>query len=500
MLDESNLHRQSLLSFVSVAVIALLGFVAVIFFAQYLGAELMGVYYLFFTYLAIFELIGNGGVGSVAQKVSSGVDSAVQKFVAEGENEQNEYFSAYLVIRLGFTVIATCLMLGFSGLVEEFSTYQLTAFLVLALLAGAFSGMMTSGIRAKRKISWYSVANLLSQIVYYVVAVVLLVLGFSLGGIFTGYVVGLVLLGVLALFVFRYKICKFTKKHFVDILSYSVWSIIIGGIAVIMSATDTFLLNMYDGNSAVGIYRVALHVTLIALLSVNAVNIAISPKMSRAFGDGNLEEISYLAKNAITYGLMLAIPALVGGALIGDGLLYAFYGSEFVSGIWSMVVLFLYQCLYVILSVCMIVFENIRKIRISCIILLIGFVINFVLDLVLIPVIGMLGASLASLVAVVFNVIVCVLILRKYVAIPVDTRRFMNILSSSIGMAVVVGIIRFLFGFFGVSISLLTVLVLVFAGAVTYFILLCALDKEVWSFVNMLISKVSKRKHLNRFE
>ena len=489
MLDDSSLPKQSILSFVSVTGIALLGFIAVIFFAQYLGAELMGVYYLFFTYLAIFELIGNGGVGSVAQKVSSGVDSAVQKFVAEGEKEQNEYYSAYFVIRLGFTIIATCLMLGFSGLVEEFTTYQLTVFLVLALLAGAFSGMITSGIRAKRKIGWYSVVNLLSQIVYYAVAVILLVLCFSLGGIFTGYVVGLVLLGVLSLFVFRYKICKFTKKHFVDILSYSVWSIIIGGIAVVISATDTFLLNIYDGNSAVGVYRVALHVTLIALLSVNAVNIAVSPKMSRAFGDSDMEEVSRLGKNTITYGLMLAIPAFVGGSLIGDGLLYAFYGAEFVTGYSSMVILFLYQCLYVILSVLMIMYENIRKIRVSCLILLIGFVINFVLDLVLIPLVGMLGASLASLVAVMFNVIVCVLVLKKHVAVAVDVKRIIKIMSASLGMAVVISGVRFLYSLLSVSMSLVSVLGLVFVGVCTYFGLMLLLDSEIRSLVSHVLNK-----------
>jgi len=479
---EKDLKRQSILSFVSVAVISLLGFIAVIIFSNCLGAELMGVYYIFFTYLAIFELIGNGGIGSVAQKVTCGVDSAVQKYVAEG-NEQNEYYSAYFVIRLGFTIIATVILVACSGLVQEIETYQLLLFLVGALLAGAFSGLITSGIRAKQKISWYSICNLFSQLVYYVVAVVLIVLGFSLYGIFAGYIIGLVLLGLLCLLVFRYRLCRFTKKHFKDIISYSVFSIIIGGIAVFISATDTFLINHYLGNAEVGVYRVALHVTLISLLAVNAMNIAVFPKMSRAFGDGDMSSVSRYGKIAITYGFMLAIPALVGGVLVGDVLLSCLYGTEFLSGYWSLVVLFVYQAFYVLLSVLMIMFEAIRKIRISCIILSIGFVINLLLDIFLIQSVGMEGAALASLVAVVFNLVFCILLLRKYLAIEIDGRRLLIIGASAIVMGLVIEGCRMLFIAIALPVSAVSVVGLVLVGVLVYGGLMALLDREVRGIV-----------------
>lgn len=485
---EKDLKRQSILSFLSVAGISTLGFIAVILFSQMLGAELIGVYYIFFTYLAIFELIGNGGIGSVAQKVSCGVDSAVQKYVAEGK-EQNEYYSAYFVIRLGFTIIATMVMLGLSPLVQEISTYHLLLFLVGALLAGAFSGLITSGIRAKQKISWYSISNFISQFIYYVIAVVLIALGFSLYGIFAGYIIGLVLLGILCLFVFRFKLVKFGKKHFKEILSYSVWSIIIGGIAVFLSATDTFLINYYIGNSAVGVFRVALHVTLIALLAVNAVNIAVFPKMSKAYADGDMALVSSYGKTAITYGLMLAVPAFVGGALIGDALLSVLYGSEFALGYPAMVILFIYQGFYVLLSVLMIMFEAIRKIRVSCIILTFGFILNFVLSLVFIPRIGIEGAALASLIAVVFNLVLEVILLKKYLSVEIDGKRLLIIGSSSLVMGLIIQGVRMLYTAIGLYQSVLTVLGLVFVGVVVYGGLMLVLDRELRTVVFGFLKK-----------
>ena len=471
---ESSQSKQSIISFVSLAVISAVGFLAVIIFSNLLGAELMGVYYLFFTYLAIFELIGNGGIGSVAQKVSSGVDSAVQKFVAEG-NEQNEYYSAYFVIRLAFTVIATVLMVCTFHLVDSLDGYL--PFLIGALFAGAFSGMITSGIRAKQKISWYSIVNLLSQLVYYALAVVLVCLGYSLGGIFGGYIAGLAVLGALSLIVFRYRFCRFTKKHVIDILKFSIWSIIIGGMSVVIQATDTFLIDFYLGDAEVGIYRVALHVTLVSLLAVNAVNTVIAPRMSRCFAEKDNKGITELAKSSVTYGLMLAVPAAFGGILLAHPILYALYGTEFSSGAVALKLLLLFQVIMVLQSVLLVVYANIRRIGMSCVLVGIGFAVNLVLDIILIPRIGINGAALASLVSAVVSTVLLVVVVGRYQQFVVDLRRIINICAASVMMCLAVYGVKWLFK--DTEITIPSLFAVILCGAVVYVLVLLLLDKEV---------------------
>lgn len=464
--------------------ISLAGFLAVIIFSNILGAELMGVYYLFFTYLAIFELIGNGGIGSVAQKVSSGVDSAVQKFVAEG-NEQNEYYSAYFVIRLTFTVIATVLMVCTFHFLDSLEGYL--PFLMGALVAGAFSGMITSGIRAKQKISWYSIVNLLSQLVYYVLAVVLVCLGYSLAGVFGGYIAGLVVLGVLSLFVFRYRFCRFSKVHVVDILKFSVWSIIIGGMSVIIQATDTFLIEYYLGDAAVGVYRVALHVTLVSLLAVNAVNTVIAPRMSRCFAEGDSAGIAELAKNAVTYGLMLAVPAAFGGIVLARPILYILYGSEFASGSTALQLLLLFQAIMVVQSVLLVVFANIRRIGISCVLVGIGFAVNLILDIILIPKIGINGAALASLVSAVVSTILLIVVVNRYQQFCVDAGRIVRICIASVLMCLAIYGLKKLLD--GTAITLVSVLAVIACGVAVYAGVLFLIDSELRKKVLGLIRR-----------
>ena len=90
---------QSIISFVISVVITLFGFISTIIFTRVLGADLLGVYYLFLAYFSIFNVFSEFGLGN-----------GLVKKISEGEQELN-YFSAYFTLRMIFLVAVTILLL-----------------------------------------------------------------------------------------------------------------------------------------------------------------------------------------------------------------------------------------------------------------------------------------------------------------------------------------------------------------------------------------------------
>jgi len=88
----------------------------------------------------------------------------------------------------------------------------------------------------------------------------------------------------------------------------------------------------------VGVYRIALQFTTISTLITYALRMTLWPQVSRWGKKGQLGHVEESLARALSYSLLLAVPAFVGGALLGDKLLYFFYGTEFASGYSVLVV------------------------------------------------------------------------------------------------------------------------------------------------------------------
>lgn len=76
---------------------------------------------------------------------------------------------------------------------------------------------------------------------------------------------------------------------------------------------------------------------------MNALRLTLWPKISRWGKTGETELIEESLSRAFTYSLLLAFPIFVGGILLGDKLLYFFYGADFEYGYTTFVILLIVQ-------------------------------------------------------------------------------------------------------------------------------------------------------------
>ena len=92
------------------------------------------------------------------------------------------------------------------------------------------------------------------------------------------------------------------------------------------------MIGHFMTDADVGVYRVALQLTSIATFVTMALHTTLYPKVSYWGKQGDLSSVERALARAFTYSLLLAVPVVVGGWLLGERLLYFFYTASATAG------------------------------------------------------------------------------------------------------------------------------------------------------------------------
>ncbi len=176
--------------------------------------------------------------------------------------------------------------------------------------------------------------------------------------------------------------------------------------------TDIFMLKMFRTSKEVGVYHAVFKVASAGFLIITAINIVIMPKIADLYIKKEIEALHKMIVKTTHFVMLLTLPFIIGVIIFREEIL-AFFGAEFVVGKAAL----LYIIIGVFISVSSGVVDQIlnmtnhqqtlKKIIIS------SFLINVVLNYVLIPKFGIEGAAIASLFTNAFLNITCIFFIKK---------------------------------------------------------------------------------------
>ena len=184
-------------------------------------------------------------------------------------------------------------------------------------------------------------------------------------------------------------------------------------------------------NADVGIYRTAFQLTSVATFTTLAFHTVLYPKISNWGTQGQIAEIENSLARAWTYSLFLAIPTCIGGWILGEKLLYYLYGASFVEGAPALFFLLLVQVVNVFMFLGTMSLTALNRPKDAFWITVIAAIANIILDLVLIPVIGITGAAVATLIAMTLNALGALILLSRIISIKFEYGPIKNILYAS---------------------------------------------------------------------
>ena len=111
---------------------------------------------------------------------------------------------------------------------------------------------------------------------------------------------------------------------------------------------------------------------------------------------------------------------------------------------------------------------------------------NIVLNVLLIPIIGITGAAIATLLSILMSTILGYFVLGKYIPLKIEKEPIFHILAASGIMALIVGGMRFLFPIE----NLVYLIVLVILGSLVYIVLLLRIDREIHDELKAMATQV----------
>lgn len=456
-------RRQAIITFFWKMAFTFIGFLSTMYFAHEVGASVLGAYFLFLSYNALFSQVTNGGLGGAAIKR-----------ISEGE-APSSYFSAYFTMRLILTVTILITLTFFRSHFVDLDNSGMFVWLLLSLLVSIISGPISSGVAGMGKMGVRSTCAALGNISGIIIQVILVYIGYETVGLAGGLVVGILIAAVIEFRFFDLQLTSFTWEHVKSLYSFSFWLFLTSGGTLIFSQADTVMIGYFMDNSDVGIYRIAFQFTTVATFVTYAIRDTLWPKVSRWGKKGDIGLIEKSLSNAISYSSALAIPVLIGGFLLGEKLLYFFYGAEFSQGYYALIILLFMQVVSMFQYFFTMYLDALNKPKESFKITVIGVGANIMLNFVLIPFIGINGAALATLLTMALNALLAGKLLSKIIPIQLDFTNLLGTLEASFVMGFLLIIYILLFPL----LNIWTTLMAVFIGGCIYIVLLFKLNKQI---------------------
>jgi len=456
-------QRQSLLTLLSLFSVTAIGYLSTIYFAHVLGPAIMGAYFTFLAYYGIFDLVADGGFGLAAVKR-----------ISEGK-EQNEFFSAYVLLRcilLAVSLLAFILIFPF---IPGLKDTDLMTWMLAGLVIGTVYNVITTDIYGTAQVGILQVSSFCNTTSKIVIQVIAVYIGFNTGGLVAGYVAGMIVAIILNFRFTRLSLTRFSRYHFKSLFSFSFWTFLSSGGALVFSYADTILIGIFLTQGDVGIYRLAFQLASVSSIIVTAFHASLFPRISQWHAERSLHLIESAISRAVTYCLILTIPLTIGGSLLARQLMYFLYGEAFQSGSDVLIILLFVQLANIFMFLFTMCLNTMNRPKDSFLVTSVSAVLNIVFNILLIPSLGIIGAACATLCTMSINAFLAYRILRQEIKPDLKTGTLIHILGSSAAMAFFVAAYMIMFGVNSV-ISLCIVIVL---GALIYFTVLLKIDQNI---------------------
>ena len=369
----------------------------------------------------LVRLLGVGGYGEYAFMlsvlsvstvvVSAGTFDSARKFIAERretENWREHVFGVYVrvVLALGALLAVTFVAAGQFGLVELLlGTAYTSYFYLLALLIPlqAMFRLLRSSLMGLDLESSSEPLYVLQSLLFALFALALAWIGWGVIGVLAGRTLAYVsVLVFMFLLIYREldvtAIVRSTPSSFPrrTLLSYNTSTVAIKVLMTSLYNLDIALLGVLVGSAATGSYRAALVIASFIWIVPTAIQIGLLHSTSQLWADEAYERISTRSSRAIRFTLAFTLLLVLGVAALADPLVSVYFGSEFATTADTLPFLLPGTLGFAVARPIMAINQSHGNLRPVLLATGSAAALNLVLNGILIPLYGSVGAAVAT--------------------------------------------------------------------------------------------------------
>lgn len=404
-------------AFISIVTASLAHFILRIILGRELGPDGLGVYTLAFT-IYLFGM----------QFAAFGIGSALTKYVAEFLDDRatiRNYVSSGMtssiitgtLMGVVLFLLAPYIAISFFHVPELESMIQLTA---LCYPFIAVQKAVNGTLNGFRRMHLYAFLNIVQNVTV-VAASIALVLLFEMGvmGAVIGFVGPTILVSALSPILIRD--CIGFGSSFWDTAAlrattvFGFYVVLGNSIAFLNTQVDSILIGYYLNPTEVGIYAVAVLLAQTLTLIPGAVQRVTAPATATLYGKGDIEGVRRLYYSTLKKSLLISAGSAVLIAALGPYIIALLFTEEYLVSYVPLLILLLGYTVDASFAAVGATLSSIGKVHIPFRISTVCGVLNVILNILLIPILGIRGAALATAATMIMSFGITVKIIHHYI-------------------------------------------------------------------------------------
>lgn len=269
-------------------------------------------------------------------------------------------------------------------------------------------------------------------------------------------------------------------KHMKSIIILLSMTIAIG----VYAQLDTTMIGILCSNENVGYYTNSMKMITIIIGVVTSISTVLLPRLSWYYENGEFDKVNNITNIALKLVIYIAFPASLGVILVAEPMILTIFGDTFKQSIITIRVLsFLIPAMAIGnlfgTQILMIVNEE-KKLLYSVII---GAVINVLLNMFLIPKFQQNGAACASVIAETIVMLIQYVFAKKYIKLHINIGFIIKVIVALVGMILMLKITDV---YSSITIKLIMRIII---GGITYMSISFIIRNEVSIYIKNILFK-----------
>jgi len=400
MFLNSELSIKSITVIVFRLIGAILTYFMMVLIARLIGVSEFGAFNLGLTIFVIVGMLSRFGMESVILKNFSRNYKA-DLGLALG------YLHSSIKILIIIGVVFSILLFQFSEIIsisffDSILLSEVIPILSVGIIPMSFLLVVVSAIKS---INHPIVAAIIQSIIVPTIAIVCIAMlwiydAVNLTNIVFSYIFSIVICS-LALFLLYRKLFFLKNNNSIakkELLEQGWPMLLVSSGALIMTWADILSIGVFLGDESVGIYSAASRTAIVMSLIAVGINSITSPKFSNLYANGEADKLKNLAKKSTLLSFWMAVPVSVVTIWQSDNIMLLF-GEEFNTGVNVLIILIISQAVNVMTGPVAALLAMTGKETSLMAIMMLASIINILLNIILIPNYGLIGAAIATLIS-----------------------------------------------------------------------------------------------------